>query len=233
MNNYLLTITLNSMVLDAVELNKDEITIGRDPFNDIVIDNPAISRFHATIYKDNENYIIQDLESSNGTIINNFVINRKILEVGDEIIIGKHIIKVNAPKPNGAVIDLAFQSESKYSGAAEGTLMVDEKGRRKFLDKIQNSKYKQLPFIVLEDNRKVYIRDSYFVIGKEKGSNVKVSGFFIKKVHAEITKINPGIYKLVSYGNFLSPVKINGKTIKEKILEDGDLIHLANTWMVY
>jgi pSer/pThr/pTyr-binding forkhead associated (FHA) protein len=233
MNNYQLTIILNSMVIDSMELNKEEITIGRDPFNDIVIDNPATSRYHATIYIDNGKYVIQDLESSNGTIINNFVINTKILEIGDEILIGKHMIKVNPPKPNGTIIDLAFQSESQYSSAVEGTFMVDEIDRRKVLDKVQKLKHKKLPFLVLQDNRKVYIRDSYFNIGKDKGSNVKVHGFLIKGVQAEIFKLNPGTYKLVSYANFLSPVKINGRTIKEQILNDGDIINIADTWMVY
>jgi len=232
LNNYLLTIILNSMVIDSRELDQDEITIGRDPFNDIVIDNPATSRFHATIYRENGNYIIQDLESSNGTFINNFVTDSKILEVGDEILIGKHILKVNAPKPNGAVIDLAFQSQSKYTGAAEGTFVVDESGRRKLLDKMQYSKYKNIPFLIIDD-RKIYIKDGNFCLGKAKGCDIKLRGFFVKNLHAEINKINPGIYKLVSHGNFLSPVKINGKTVKEQLLNNGDIIKLADILMVY
>ena len=232
-NNYLLTVTLNSMTLDSVELNRDEITIGRDPYNDIVIDNPATSRYHATIYRDNGRYIIEDLRSSNGTFVNNFVINKKILEVGDEILIGKHILKIQPPKPKGAVLDLAFQSESQYTRADEGTFVVDERGRRKFLDKIQHSKYIKAPFVILQDNRKIHIRDSSFNIGKAKGNNLKITGFFTKNHHAEIIKVTPGTYKLISHGNFLSPVKINGKTVKEQILKNGDRIQLAKTWMVF
>src|SRR5687767_8692489 len=66
-------------------------TIGRLPDNTVVIDNPAVSSHHARIYRDGDRFAIEDLESKNGTFVNEkFVMNRRTLRDGDVVLIGKH-----------------------------------------------------------------------------------------------------------------------------------------------
>lgn len=69
-----------------------KITIGRDKKNDIVLENPIISRFHAEIQKIKNDYFIHDLNSSNGTFVNNERIPKDKyvkLKQDDSILVGK------------------------------------------------------------------------------------------------------------------------------------------------
>lgn len=52
------------------ELNRDTITIGRDITNDVVINDPEISRHHARLVRSGSGYAIEDLRSTNATFVN-------------------------------------------------------------------------------------------------------------------------------------------------------------------
>ena len=65
------------------------LSLGRDLLNDMVIDHPSSSRFHAQIQKLKGDYVLEDLNSTNGTFVNGKPISeRRILKVGDIIRIG-------------------------------------------------------------------------------------------------------------------------------------------------
>jgi transcriptional regulator with GAF, ATPase, and Fis domain len=66
----------------------DEVRIGRDVSNQLCITDPAVSRQHCLITKDQEKYKIIDLDSFNGTFINGVPIKEQTLEHGDQISIG-------------------------------------------------------------------------------------------------------------------------------------------------
>jgi pSer/pThr/pTyr-binding forkhead associated (FHA) protein len=84
----------NSKVLKELKIDQDEIIIGRDSGNDIQIDNEAVSREHARIIRGPNFYLIEDLNSTNGTFVNGKKINKKFLQKVDEILIGKHSLQV-------------------------------------------------------------------------------------------------------------------------------------------
>ena len=60
----------NKSVLKVFQSDKAEITIGRNIKNDLQIDNLAVSNFHARINRSQDKYFIEDLNSTNGTYIN-------------------------------------------------------------------------------------------------------------------------------------------------------------------
>lgn len=71
-----------------------ELSIGRNAQNTFIIDDPYISSFHARIYLRNNDYIVEDLGSTNGTIVNNTKINgKKHLESKDVIKLGNTVLK--------------------------------------------------------------------------------------------------------------------------------------------
>lgn len=71
-----------------------ELSIGRNAQNTFVIDDPYISSFHVRIYLKNNDYIIEDLGSTNGTIVNNTKINgKKYLESRDIVKLGSTVLK--------------------------------------------------------------------------------------------------------------------------------------------
>ena len=89
----------NSTVINELKIDQDEIIIGRDPDNDVQIDNVSVSREHAKIKRDSKSYLIEDLNSTNGTFVNGKKINKKFLKKEDEISIGKHSLQVILEEP--------------------------------------------------------------------------------------------------------------------------------------
>ena len=82
-------------VLKTFETDKKRITIGRLSNNDIHINNPAVSKQHAQIIKNQDNYLIEDLKSTNGIYLNKVRIFIRYLKDGDVINIGKHTLVIN------------------------------------------------------------------------------------------------------------------------------------------
>jgi len=88
-----LVLSLNSSVLGEYPLEKERITIGRKPDNDIQIDNLAVSGQHAAIITILNDSFLEDLDSTNGTFVNGKLIKKHALKNGDVISIGKHELK--------------------------------------------------------------------------------------------------------------------------------------------
>lgn len=88
-------------VLKEVKSIDREITIGRGVENVVRIDNPAVSKNHARIIKDQDQYVIEDLDSTNGTFIKEKPIRRLALRDDDEITIGKHTLKIFLEEKTG------------------------------------------------------------------------------------------------------------------------------------
>jgi pSer/pThr/pTyr-binding forkhead associated (FHA) protein len=69
-------------------MNKPTIIIGRALDNDIVVEDPRVSRYHAQIAFRNGQFHLRDLKSSNGTEVNGELIEELVLLDGDSISIG-------------------------------------------------------------------------------------------------------------------------------------------------
>jgi len=85
-----LIIKFNDEVIDHIDLKQGDMKIGRKPGCEIHIDNLAISGEHANIFTVGDDSFIQDLNSTNGTFINNKKIAKHHLKNGDAVVIGKH-----------------------------------------------------------------------------------------------------------------------------------------------
>jgi len=95
---------------DLYQLAQEVISLGRNNDNSIVLASESVSRYHAEIQvKENGEYIIEDLESKNGVVINGEAIKKAILETGDVVQIGEFAFRFSGP--------------SILKGAEEGHLM--------------------------------------------------------------------------------------------------------------
>ncbi len=88
-----LVLTLNTSVLGEFSLEKERITIGRRPDNDIQVDNLAVSGQHAAIITILNDSFLEDLDSTNGTFVNGKLVKKHALRNGDVVTIGKHELK--------------------------------------------------------------------------------------------------------------------------------------------
>lgn len=88
-----LILTLDGIPQGEFELNKELVTIGRRPSNDIHIDNLAVSGNHAVVRTIGKDSFLEDLDSTNGTLVNGKPIKKHILQHGDVIELGKYQLK--------------------------------------------------------------------------------------------------------------------------------------------
>ncbi len=86
-------VSIDGVVIKEVQLTKDRTTLGRRPYNDVVIDNLAVSGEHAAVQIMDETVFLEDLDSTNGTFVNGRAIKRQQLQHGDSIEVGKYRIK--------------------------------------------------------------------------------------------------------------------------------------------
>jgi pSer/pThr/pTyr-binding forkhead associated (FHA) protein len=88
-----LVVSLDGVVIKEVQITKDKTSLGRRPYNDIVIDNLAVSGEHAVMQMVGADVFIEDLNSTNGTYINGKAVKKQLLTHNDTVEIGKYKIK--------------------------------------------------------------------------------------------------------------------------------------------
>jgi pSer/pThr/pTyr-binding forkhead associated (FHA) protein len=94
-----LILSMDGAVLKEYALNKERMTVGRKPHNDIVIDNLAVSSEHAAIVTILNDSFLEDLDSTNGVTVNGVAIKKHFLQNNDVIEIGKYTLKYINEQP--------------------------------------------------------------------------------------------------------------------------------------
>ena len=86
-------VSIDGVVIKEVQLTKDRTSLGRRPYNDIVIDNLAVSGEHAVLQMSGPEVHVEDLNSTNGTYVNGKAVKKQLLQNSDMVEIGKYKIK--------------------------------------------------------------------------------------------------------------------------------------------
>ena len=103
-----LILSMDGLVLKEIPLTKERTTIGRKPHNDIQIDNLAVSGEHAVIVTILNDSFLEDLGSTNGTVVNGNPIKKHFLQNNDVVELGKYKLKfIGEAAPAGAGGDKA------------------------------------------------------------------------------------------------------------------------------
>lgn len=103
-----LVLKLENAVLRELALSDTPVTIGRLPDNTIHLDNLAVSGHHARVIRENDDFVLYDDNSTNGTYVNGQRASRVVLSNGDTIHIGRHVLTymedIEAPRSEYAVL---------------------------------------------------------------------------------------------------------------------------------
>ncbi|HEX6320435.1 MAG TPA: FHA domain-containing protein, partial [Burkholderiales bacterium] len=102
-----LILSMDGLVLKEIPLTKERTTIGRKPHNDIQIDNLAVSGEHAVIVTILNDSFLEDLGSTNGTVVNGNPIKKHFLQNNDVIELGKYKLKFVGEAAPAAAADKA------------------------------------------------------------------------------------------------------------------------------
>ena len=100
-----LILSMDGQVLKEIPLSKERITIGRKAQNDVQIDNLAVSGEHAVIVSVMDDAFLEDLGSTNGTMVNGKAVKKHFLQDNDVVELGKYKLKYvveKKPQPKAA-----------------------------------------------------------------------------------------------------------------------------------
>ena len=112
-------VSIDGVVIKEVQLTKDRTTLGRRPYNDVVIDNLAISGEHAVFQMAGNDVFIEDLNSTNGTYVNGKAAKKQQLNNGDTVEVGKYKIKfVGEAASDGFEKTMMVKSSAAAGGPA-------------------------------------------------------------------------------------------------------------------
>jgi Nif-specific regulatory protein len=85
----------------VLELGVEDLTVGREKYNALVIEEPSVSRQHCRIQATKKGHLVRDLESRNGTYVNGLPVKERILHEGDQIQIGNccvmYLVRADSP----------------------------------------------------------------------------------------------------------------------------------------
>ncbi len=116
-----LVVSLDGVVIKEVQITKDKTTLGRRPYNDIVIDNLAVSGEHAVLQMVGADVFIEDLNSTNGTYINGKAVKKQLLAHNDTVEVGKYKIKFMSEDGTDYEKTMIMKPGAMSSGAGQGS----------------------------------------------------------------------------------------------------------------
>ncbi|HXA79443.1 MAG TPA: FHA domain-containing protein [Candidatus Acidoferrales bacterium] len=237
-----LVLKFENSVLKEMPVGSKEVSIGRSPENGLVIDNPAVSHYHARVFNEEGRLMLEDFGSMNGTFVNGQRVKMVTLKPGDSVGIGKHTIVVSESREMDGFAS-GNGSAKPAAPKINETVMLDTKERREFLQKVAAvgessqvapSRLKVPTLIVRKGrtNQKEYaLNDKLTVVGKSGMATVKLKGWFAPKAAAQITRRDDHSYYIGAADKVPS---VNGQPVLHPtILSSGDIIVVAGIEMEF
>jgi pSer/pThr/pTyr-binding forkhead associated (FHA) protein len=203
---------------------ESEVTIGRHPDNTIVIDNRLASSHHAKIVQTKQGLQLIDLNSTNGTFVNNDQVAEYQLAHQDWIAIGKHVLIVDLYETLSLeATQQMLKVGSSGTEDAESTMMID---RSDIQNQLQGFDY--LNFLSVERDD-FELSNKMVTIGKNSDADIRISGLWSLLAgtpSATIGKQGSDYY--LDYVTGLIKPRINGIPVKSPTrLNHHDLIKIG------
>ncbi len=228
-----LSLMFDNKIVKVVPVGSRPVTIGRSPDNDLPVDNLAVSNHHAKVYFEAGRMVVEDLDSLNGTFVNDLRVERATLHDGDNIHIGKHKIKVDI----SGDAPLAWDTGRKATAPRiDETMVLDTKERRQMLQQaaamgesmqFAGTRMKVPTLVVLygrTDQKEYVLTNKLTVIGKSAMATVRLKGWFKPAMAAQINQRDDGYY----LGPGDKVPNINGTPISGQVLlNDGDVVEVS------
>jgi len=232
-----LTVQFDDQVLKAYTL-APTMTIGRQPDNAVVIDGPAVSSHHACVFHEGNDFIVEDLQSTNGTFVNDARVIRQVLRHGDVVLIGKHKL----------VFDLQAAGEATSAEAGtqtsnSETVFLDPKQHPRLLAIVMNAEARakeaaptasRLGVLRVVDGRtdreEYRLENHTSLIGRASWTLVRLKGWFKPGVAVAITRNYNGYVATSLRGRML----INNQTVNGRHdLKDGDVLCVGGLTLAF
>ncbi|HKT33650.1 MAG TPA: FHA domain-containing protein [Nitrospira sp.] len=202
----------------SIELTGDSFTIGRKAENDLTIDDHTVSNRHAKILRVQSVYFIEDLKSTNGTVVNGKSVDRTQLHDADVITIGQHRIIFQDSAPSQTVCESG-------SSDLDQTMAISGKPGPLITAKVVVTSGKT-------DRLEYHLAKAANLIGSQEGAAIQLTGWFAPKTAALISSRGSGFTISPSQGG--KRLLVNGTEVSApQHLKDGDVIEVAGVSMTF
>jgi len=220
------TLKFKENVISEYRLEKGQsMTIGRREDNTVCIENLAVSGHHVKIDSVGDGFLLTDLQSKNGSFVNDQQVTSHWLKSGDLITIGKHTLAVSfgegetQPESADAMDQTMVMDTEKYRSLLAKSALKDE---TKVLPKEQPAVLSYLA----GGEGEIELSKKLIKIGKDSSCDIVVSGMMVGHTAATISRRPNGYF--LSFVSGMSKPKVNGESVKESVkLEEFDTIEIA------
>jgi len=224
-----ITLKFKDSVIGRYPIEKGKsLAIGRRKDNDIVIDNLAVSGHHAKIDAVGDAFVLVDLQSKNGSFVNEQLVSSHWLKDGDVISVGKHLLLFSLG-------DAPDDGES-LPAEIDRTMVMDTSSYRSMVQK--SAAVVPKPLLRREDGPghlaylsggrgRLEITGNLIKIGKDPTCEIVVKGWWVGWTAATISRRPDGYY--LSYAGGWSKPKVNDRPVKKSVLlQDLDVIDVGS-----
>lgn len=224
-----ITLKFKDNIIGRYPVGKEaSLTVGRRKDNDIVIENLAVSGHHAKIDAVGEAFVLVDLQSKNGSFVNERLVGAHWLKHGDVISIGKHQLLFSAD-----------DDESAYANEPAGidkTMVMDTSNYRSMVQKSAPLVPKPLLrkpnacgclAFLAGGNGRFDLSNQLVKIGKDPASDIVAKGLLVGSTAATISRRPDGYY--ISFAGGWSKPKVNEQVVQKSVmLQDLDVIAIGS-----
>ncbi len=195
------------------------VTFGRKAGNDITLESPVVSSQHAKIDHLEEGYVLTDLQSKNGTFVNELPITVHWLREGDRIRIGQHIILFK-PKPQ----DIPAKPGPTMTPPPSLHESSDDEA---LFSELQQASKQAVLLWRKGGTGEIQLHEKLTKFGKDATNDVQIGGFFTGKVAATIS--HQGDSWVLEHVDGMNKPKCNGRAINTPVvLKEFDLIEIGS-----
>lgn len=209
-------------------LGTDPVTIGRLPDSVLVIDNPAVSSRHARVFKEGDQYVLEDLKSTNGTFVNDKPIARHTLVDGDVIVVAKHTLLFTLQGSERGPED----ATGPLAGREQATgLHIDDALVPKTAIPTAQGRIGTIRVISGDTGQSEYVLAAVTtMIGKAETAQIRLKGWFKPPMAAAIARKGQG-FTITPMGG---KVAVNGEVISNRRdLASGDRIDVSGVTLEF
>ena len=207
-------LVLDSAGTERRVLAKPEMSVGRAPENDIRLDQPNISRYHAQFTSQGPRMLLSDLGSVNGTSVNGTRV-RGTIELHD----GDHV--------DFAGVGMIFRAGAASAGApvSERSMIIPDTATRTIVQTSQAA-------LEGEDGGLIMLVKGETTVGRVAGNDLVLPDNFVSRQHARIQS-QGGEFILFDLGSS-NGTYVNGRRLTEPhTLQPGDEIHFGHAAFVF
>lgn len=208
-------------------LPQETITFGRTGTCDVELPDKSVSRKHAEIVREGDDYFLIDLKSGNGTFLN----GKKIRPIEKHLLRNSDVIKIEIYEINFALLE---EGQSKPVEEDTDTDIIEIKMIKKVLKALDKDSAPSLEVLngVAEGKKILFSTDLQEIdIGRDPKSVLHIDDPVISRHHAKLIRKWGGIV-LVDL-NSRNGCFVNNEKVSEKLLRDGDKIMLGTVKLLY